>query len=120
MPLYGRSFLNTRGIGQPYNGVGQGTWEQGVYDYKALPQSGTKYVEDRKAVGAYTYNDQNQELISFDSPSTVSMKVKYLNSKKMGGVMWWESSADKNTTGHALIPLAASKLGTLDTTENHL
>ncbi|KAG0148580.1 hypothetical protein CROQUDRAFT_41152 [Cronartium quercuum f. sp. fusiforme G11] len=120
MPLYGRSFLNTKGIGKPYSGVGQGTWEQGVYDYKALPQPGTKYVEDPKAIGAFTYNDENQELISFDSPHTVSLKVDYLISKNMGGVMWWESSADKKTKGHALIPLAASKLGTLDTTENHL
>ena len=37
MPLYGRAFEDTLGLGQAYNGIGPGTTEAGIYLYKDLP-----------------------------------------------------------------------------------
>ena len=42
VPLYGRAFEQTTGIGAPYNGIGPGTIEAGVYSYNTLPLAGAQ------------------------------------------------------------------------------
>ncbi|KAK3306355.1 glycoside hydrolase family 18 protein [Chaetomium strumarium] len=119
MPIYGRSFENTAGLGQPYSGIGQGSWEAGVWDYKALPKAGAIVVYDSVAGATYSYDAATKELISFDTADMIAKKVAYLKQKGLGGSMFWEASADRTDAG-SLIGASASALGGIDKSVNQL
>ncbi|KAF5024149.1 hypothetical protein F66182_3783 [Fusarium sp. NRRL 66182] len=119
MPIYGRSFQGTAGIGQPFSGVGSGSWENGVWDYKALPKSGAKVVYDGVARGYYSYDANTKELISFDNPDMINKKVSYLKGLGLGGSMFWEASADKKGAS-SLIGTSSKALGSLNSAWNWL
>jgi chitinase len=119
VPLYGRSFEGTSGIGQPYTGVGSGSWENGVWDYKALPKAGATVHFDAETSGTYSYDSSAQELISFDDANQASIKASYVKSNGLGGAMYWESSADKSGSD-SLISTIAGSFGNLEQTQNLL
>lgn len=119
MPIYGRSFASTDGMGKPYNGIGQGSWEPGVWDYKALPKAGATVQCDTTAQGCWSYDAASKELISFDTPDIIKTKIDYLKTKGLGGSMFWEASADKKGSD-SLIGTSFSRLGGIDATQNQL
>ncbi|KAH8590901.1 glycoside hydrolase family 18 protein [Bisporella sp. PMI_857] len=119
MPLYGRAFENTDGLGKPYQGVGQGTWEAGVYDYKVLPLAGAEEKYDAEAGASYSYDPVKRQLITYDTVDMARRKTEWLKKENLGGAMWWESSADK-TGQSSLIGNVVAVLGTLEESKNCL
>lgn len=95
MPLYGRAFTNTDGPGSSFSGVGEGSWEAGIWDYKALPQAGATLFYEDSSVSAWTYDSSRRLMISYDTPSIVQTKGEYIKSRGLGGGMFWECSGDK-------------------------
>lgn len=96
MPIYGRAFENTDGVGTPYSGTGQGTWENGVHDFKKLPLPGAEEKYDEEAGASYCYDPVKRVLVTYDTVEMARKKAEYLKNEGLGGAMWWESSADAN------------------------
>lgn len=95
MPIYGRAFTNTAGLGQPYNGNGKGSWEAGVYDWKDLPLNDAQVYYDQEAGGTYSYDNSTGMLVSYDTVDMALKKTEWLKNTKLGGAMWWELSGDR-------------------------
>ncbi|KAJ7783186.1 glycoside hydrolase, partial [Mycena metata] len=97
VPLYGRSFMNTEGPGKPFSGIGPGSWEQGVYDYRALPLPGSHVFRDEKALASWSYDYEKKEMISFDTDEVAKWKGEWIRKEGLGGMMVWELSGDKGS-----------------------
>ncbi|KAK5625963.1 hypothetical protein RRF57_001679 [Xylaria bambusicola] len=121
LPLYGRAFENTAGLGQGYSGVGSGSWENGIWDYKVLPRSGSE-TYDATAGASYSYDSATKELVSYDNVQSVQKKVSYVQSKGLGGTMFWEASGDRTGSGSLIAAAynAQGGSGSLDKSQNLL
>ncbi|KAF1365661.1 glycoside hydrolase [Lizonia empirigonia] len=122
MPLYGRSFANTAGPGTAYQGAGQGSWEAGVYDYKALPIEGASVLNDLSVGASWSYDERSKLMVSYDTPQMVAMKANMVKEMGLGGAMYWESSGDQKGEGSLISTFVKSigGLGALDQTPNVL
>jgi chitinase len=91
--------MKTEGPGTPFDGIGQGSWERGVYDYRALPLPGSCVFRDEKALASWTYDHHTKEMVSFDNEEVGKWKGEWIKEKGLRGSMFWELSGDKETTG---------------------
>lgn len=102
MPLYGRAFQHTNGMGQSFNGVGEGSYEKGVWDFKALPQAGAIVLFDEAAGASYSWDMTNRIIVSYDTLAVSNTKVTYIKDSGLGGSMFWELSGDRDDAGSLL------------------
>ncbi|KAF2032734.1 glycoside hydrolase [Setomelanomma holmii] len=108
MPMYGRSFANVvdlskggRGLGQVFNGSGDGTLEPGTLDYKVLPLNGSKIYTDTETLASWSWDPVKKELVAFDIPD-----------EGLGGAWWWDSSTDRPIdSGKSLVATVVKQLG---------
>ncbi|KAJ0365410.1 hypothetical protein COL26b_012090 [Colletotrichum chrysophilum] len=118
MPLYGRAFSNTKGMGQSYRGLPNGTLAQpGIFVYKDLPRPGCRVVWDNVVKATYSYDNRTQQLVSYDDLKSALYKQEYIKKKKLGGAMFWEASGDK-MGDESIVRNMADWMGKLDRSKN--
>ncbi|KAL8711505.1 MAG: hypothetical protein Q9220_004163 [cf. Caloplaca sp. 1 TL-2023] len=119
MPLYGRAFLQTDGPGKSYNGVGVGSFENGIWDFKVLPKAGAQEHVDNKVGASWSYDAGQKMMVTYDNKAMAVQKTQYIKNKKLGGGMWWEASGDRKGDG-SLIGTVVHELKNMDKSNNKL
>ncbi|MER5491181.1 glycoside hydrolase family 18 chitinase [Streptomyces sp. NPDC002454] len=97
--FYGRGWTGVTqdAPGGTATGPGQGTYEQGIEDYKVLknscPATGT--------IAGTAYAKCGNNWWSYDTPATIKTKMAWAKNQKLGGAFFW--SADGDTADGELI-----------------
>lgn len=118
LPLYGRSFAKTDGLGKKFSGTAAAN-KDGTILFKDLPKKGAT-VNNRPTPGAMTtYDPKTREMVSLEGAYTAKLKASYVKNNKLGGTFFWEASGDK-TGSSSLISTTKTALGSLDDTNNQL
>lgn len=117
MPLYGRSFSNTAGLGKPYSGTAGDS--EGIYFLKDLPQPGAVTTFNADLMASYTYDKTKRELVTMDDLKSAQYKASYINQRNLGGAFYWEARGDR--VGSASVVAGVKRtLGTLEQRNNLL
>jgi len=99
VPFYGRGWSGVTnksdGLYQPASGPAQGTYNLGTEDYKLIKFKGYEEYWDPVAEASWCFN--GDIFWSFDSPRSLENKMNYIKKLGLGGVMFWELSADTYT-----------------------
>lgn len=111
--IYGRSWANVppenNGLFQSFTGTPQGSWDSsGVFDYKdivAFSDDREKFSRfwDDKAQAPWLYSNSERITISYDDVQSIVDKSRYIISRGLLGIMYWELSGDDADPGKSLL-----------------
>jgi chitinase len=120
LPFYARSYARVNpasggnpailGLFQSFSGVPPGTWDNsGVRDYQDIVQNllpiGARAYDDAAAVPTLTWNTSGQGMAfaSYDDRTSTCNKAAYALNNGLGGLMFWEFSADIENHPESLV-----------------
>jgi chitinase len=116
LPLYGRTWggCDPRHDGeyQECAGPAKGTWDDGVVNYQDIAAN---YLTNRAFVRHFNqvakvpflFGATSGQFISYDDAESFRYKIEFLKERRLGGVMYWEITADREGS---LLDLIAREL----------
>lgn len=128
LPLFGKSFENTTGLAQPFDGVGPGgpvlagdVQQNGSWYYSSLPRAGATVFYDDIAKASYSYDPAALELISYDDPQSATFKAQYAVARGLKGTFFFEARGDRPAgSNDSLVGTTAVALGVPTNDTNNL
>ncbi|MEM1118797.1 MAG: glycoside hydrolase family 18 protein [Bacteroidota bacterium] len=98
VPFYGRWWHSVDSIN---NGCYQKRVIEGggAYTYNFIADSlinknGFQYHWDEKAKAPYLWRPTDGQFVTYENPKSLKIKVDFVKSKKLGGIMFWEFNGD--------------------------
>jgi chitinase len=97
--FYGRGFAGVtprnKGVKQPYEHFeGEHSYQELVD--KLIGKQGFVRYWDARAQAPYLWNDTSRVFITYDDPQSIAVKARYVLDHRLGGMMFWELSQDRN------------------------
>jgi chitinase len=97
--FYGRGFAGVtplnNGVNQPYERF------EGEHNYPELARTlvgkqGFIRYWDSTAQAPYLWNSATRTFITYDDPQSIEIKARYILEHRLGGIMFWELSQDRD------------------------
>ncbi len=100
IPLYGWKYQKVQGLSKANSGPGKFFLErpkggQNLMSYASISGLDWKAHIDPTTETAYTFNRDNGDWISFDTPETVGLKAKLSGQYRCAGVVFWAVNLDE-------------------------
>jgi len=100
IPFYGRGYSgvddgpNNDGLYQPFSRCARGKYECGIDDYKEVVKLESSYTKYLHPVAKSVWVFNGREFWTYDDPTSVDIKMDYVQNLGLGGAMFWEFSGD--------------------------
>jgi chitinase len=91
--MWGQVANHNHGLYQQGKPVPNGYSNYGTITTTMLNHGFDRYW-DATASAPYLYNADKQIFVSYDDPESIAVKCKYVLTRKLGGVMFWDYSGD--------------------------